>query len=636
MGRKAERKGYTYWDLALKAGAVGTEITYTDDAVIRDHAIGKTREQMGACYPMDLAVAYSLACVGPAGSLTINGLVNDYTRKATLMMTGKVGYGTCSNPETESCGHDMVDTYLHVLPEVVYYEDESTRTKYLRFSKGNYPRQHAGTTPTCTMTDEEAEQRWQLHTFRSDEQYTCPYEVIFGVDENGNPHEKMSTFRKHYEEKHDCKVWMQDVSSSYTASIKTTHTKGTCLWEGDREKTCFHHDNDTIEDWFLIKEEDDPNQFVTIWKSGKHSGTHSGWNRDQISNSLGWGYGMNVPRERLILFSTVARNLTHQIPEKEVIRQIRKSLARMVKWAGGRSLVEIIDDETAPLTKYGKHKRTIRTQYKWSDWSWVADLDSFIQDTRSKGRKVGDRVCSKCYSEGVTDAYGNHTCHIDCNEGWLYDKYESKESYGHEIAKFRWIPIMGNDKYPVGHAKEGKRIPRPHLFGYSSWPRMKMLFDAPEKADAASAMLVRASQQLDATVVNSEYDAQQQSRVQPTSEDLKKIGLSVTRIGPSDRVWATLTPDTEPETTMTAKQMFMKLMRGSPSDWDDAKKLFESCLLTSDERYTGSVSYSRRGDMESRFRVKVVGDRHSDDVYVERPSVVVQEVEELVMEDELV
>lgn len=262
-------------------------------------------------------------------------------------------------------------------------------------------------------------------------------------------------------------------------------------------------------------------------------------------------------------------------------------------------------------------------------------MDSFIQDTRSKGRKVGDRVCSKCYSEGVTDAYGNHTCHMDCNEGWLYDKYESKESYGHEIAKFRWIPIMGNDRYPVGHAKEGKRIPRPHLFGYSSWPKMKLLFDAPEKADAASTMLVRASQQLDATVVNGKYDEQQQRRVQPTSEDLKKIGLSVARIGPSDRVWVTLGPDIEPETTMTAKQMFMKLMRGSPSDWDDARKLFESCLLTHNERYAGSVSYSKRTDMESRFRVKIIGDNRSDDVYVSRPIVAVLASGNLLLEDEL-
>lgn len=627
---KAERKGYTYWELALKAGAVGTEITYTDDPVVRDHAIGKTREQMGACYPMDMAVAYSLACVGPAGSLTINDLVNDYTRKATLMMTGKVGYGTCSNPETESCGHDMVDTYLHVMPEVVYYEDESTRTKYLRFSRGNYPPQYATMSPTCTLTDEEAEQGWQLHTFRSDERYTCPYEVIFGVDEDGNPHEKMSAFRKHYEEKYDCKVWKK--SNESPAVVHTTHTKGTCLWEDDREKTCFHHDNDTIEDWFLIK--DGPNKFLTIWKSGKNSGTHSGWNRDQISNSLGWGFGTKIHRDRLVLFSTVARNLSHQIDEKEVIKQVRKSLARMIKWTGGRSLVEIIHDETAPLTKYGKYKRTVRTRYKWSDWSWVADLDSFIQDTRSKGRKVGDRVCSKCYSEGVTDAYGNHTCHIDCNEGWLYDKYESKESYGHEIAKFRWIPIMGNDKYPVGHAREGKRIPRPHLFGYSSWPEMKLLFDAPEKADAASAMLVRASQQLNATVVNGDYDAQQQSRTQPTSEDLKEIGLSVARVGPSDRIWATLAPDIEPETTMTAKQMFVKLMRGSPSDWDDAEKLFESCLLTSSERYAGGVGYSKRGDMKSRFRVRVIGvGDYDDDVYVNRPKVIEQVVEGLAAEE---
>ena len=625
MGRKAERRGYTYWNLALKAGAVGTDITYTDDPVIRDHAIGKTREQMGACYPMDLAVAYSLACVGPAGSLTINGLVNDYTRKATLMMTGKVGYGKCSNPEVESCGHDMVDTFVHTMPEVLCYEDKSTRTKYLHFAKV-YPRQHMHD----GVEEDEARQRWQLHTFRSDSNYSCPYQVIFGVDENGNPHEKMSAFRKHYEEKYDCKVWRQKTDGG---AIKAYKTKGTCLWEDDNEKTCFHHDSEAIDDWFLIKEEDDPSQFVTIWKSGKGSATHNGWNQDQISNSLGWGYGTNLSRERLVLFSTVARNLTHQIPEKEVIKQIRKSLARMVKWAGGRSLVEVIDDETAPLTKYGKHKRTIRTQYKWSDWSWVANLDTFIQDTRSKGRKVGDRVCSKCYSEGVMDAYGNHTCHMDCNEGWLYDKYESKQSYGHEIAKFRWIPIMGNDKYPVGHAKEGKYIPRAHLFGYSSWPNMKLLFDAPEKADAASTMLVRASQQLGATVVNSKYDEQKQSRTPPTSDDLKEIGLSVSRIGPSSSKWVTLTPDTEPETTMTAKQMFVKLMTGSPSDWDDAKVLFESCLLTSNERYMGNIPYSQRDNMELRFRVKVVGNKDSKRVRVTRPSVVEQEVEELTAEE---
>lgn len=609
---KAERKGYTYWELALKAGAVGTEITYTDDPVLRDHAIGKTREQMGACYPMDMAVAYSLACVGPAGSLTINDLVNEYTRKATLMMTGKVGYGICSNPTIESCGHDMVDTYTHIMPNVSCYEDASTRVKYLYF--------------TSTRPHD-----IDLHKFRSDEQHNCPYEVIFGVDEDGNPHEKMSAFRKHYEEKYDCKLWKKRWNSG-NAKVSTRHTKGTCLWEDDDEKTCFHHDESRMEDWFLIR--DGPDKFLTIWKSGKNSGTHSGWNRDQINNSLGWGFGTKIHRDRLVLFSTVARNLSHQIDEKEVIKQVRKSLARMIKWTGGRSLVEIIHDETAPLTKYGKYKRTIRTRYKWSDWSWVADLDSFIQDTRSKGRKVGDRVCSKCYSEGVTDAYGNHTCHIDCNEGWLYDKYESKQSYGHEIAKFRWIPIMGNDKYPVGHAKEGKRIPRPHLFGYSSWPEMKLLFDAPEKADAASAMLLRASQQLDATVVNGDYDAQQQSRTQPTSEDMKEIGLSVARIGPSDRIWATLAPDIEPETTMTAKQMFVKLMRGSPSDWDDAEKLFESCLLTSNERYASGVGYSSRGDMKLRFRVRIIGrGDYDDDVYVKRPKVVEQEVEGLAAEE---
>ena len=625
MGRKAERRGYTYWNLALKAGAVGTDITYTDDPVIRDHAIGKTREQMGACYPMDLAVAYSLACVGPAGSLTINGLVNDYTRKATLMMTGKVGYGKCSNPEVESCGHDMVNTNVHIMPNVVCVEDEGTRTKYLRFKT----RRESETFPVYQYPHELDD---ALHIFRSDEQYACPYTAIFGVDKDGNPHEKLSAFRKHYEDKFDCKVWRKQ-TDKVEAHVNINRTSGTCLWKDNDEKTCFHHDSAAIEDWFLIKHEDDPAQFVTIWKSGKASATHNGWNQDQINNSLGYGYGMNVARERLVLFSSVARNLTHQIPDKEVIKQIRKSLARMVKWTGGRSLVEVMDDETAPLTKYGKHKRTIRTQYRWSDWSWVADLDSYIQDTRSKGRKVGDRVCSKCYTEGVMDAYGNHTCHIDCNEGWFYDKYESKQSYGHEIAKFRWIPIMGNDKYPVGHAKEGKYIPRAHLFGYSSWPNMKLLFDAPEKADAASAMLVRASQQLGATVVNSKYDEQRQSRTPPTSDDLKEIGLSVSRIGPSSSKWVTLTPDTEPETTMTAKQMFVKLMTGSPSEWDDAKELFGSCLLTQNERFVGNIPYSQRGDMELRFRVKVVGNKESKRVRVRRPSVVAQEVEELAAED---
>ena len=114
----ADRQGYTKWDRMIEAGAIQNYIAWDDREVIRDHAIGKTKDVMGNSFPIDLAVAYSLISSGPNAPLTLKELVNENTRMATIMMTGKVGYGEYQPPDLESCNHDMKDTKIYYFPKV--------------------------------------------------------------------------------------------------------------------------------------------------------------------------------------------------------------------------------------------------------------------------------------------------------------------------------------------------------------------------------------------------------------------------------------------------------------------------------------------------------------------------------------
>ena len=55
--------------------------------------------------------------------------------------------------------------------------------------------------------------------------------------------------------------------------------------------------------------------------------------------------------------------------------------------------------------------------FQWKNWSWLTEMQAWVAQTSKKNRKEGDVV-----------------------RGWKYTKYNSRMSFGHEIAKFKWIP----------------------------------------------------------------------------------------------------------------------------------------------------------------------------------------------------
>ena len=116
MGR-AEREGWNTWDRFIAAGAVENTLLWTDDPILVDNTIGRMKDKLRECWPIDAAVAYTLANHGEDASLTWADLVNQNTRIASVMMTGKVGYGLLTNPASSSCGHDEVDCYEMSLGE---------------------------------------------------------------------------------------------------------------------------------------------------------------------------------------------------------------------------------------------------------------------------------------------------------------------------------------------------------------------------------------------------------------------------------------------------------------------------------------------------------------------------------------
>ena len=118
MGGRIYREGQQTWDKFVEAGIVENEVFFTDDPIITAHAIGKTKDTIKACWPIDAAVAYTLASAGPDARLTSKQMVNQHTRMATAMMSGMVGYGDITDPRQEACGHDMIEGYEVIMHDL--------------------------------------------------------------------------------------------------------------------------------------------------------------------------------------------------------------------------------------------------------------------------------------------------------------------------------------------------------------------------------------------------------------------------------------------------------------------------------------------------------------------------------------
>ena len=112
---KGEWTGWKRWNDFKNAGIVENAVDFSDEDIITDHAVGRTKDAIDMCWPMDAAVAYTLMKVGPDVELSKVNMVNTFTRSAAVMMTGKVAYGEFPTPGVESCGHDEIIGHIHTL-----------------------------------------------------------------------------------------------------------------------------------------------------------------------------------------------------------------------------------------------------------------------------------------------------------------------------------------------------------------------------------------------------------------------------------------------------------------------------------------------------------------------------------------
>ena len=399
---KAERQGWQTWERYKKAGIVSDDIVFTDEKIIIDHAIGKTKETIGKCYPIDAAVAYSLASAGPEAKLTSTQLVNQYTRMATAMMTQTVGYGRVPNPDTISCGHDEINGFNISFP-YPYLKGECIAGKH-----------HADYSLESWLKTNELDHLLPYAKIRTNSKGMKELTTQIGYVRLLLS-KKYTPLRLAIEEKLGTTIWLigdGNAPSTCTSNAKVTATKGECKWKDDPSKKCGHHDGDYITDWVMLK--DDEGGLRELWSRERGEAVvSSGWNHDQIESTFGYNYYKSLAPAEVILWSKKSRTLGNIIAEKEVIKEINKALRRMT--ARNFNVVR-------------KEGMRNSATYTWKNWEWLYSLRDLIKQTSKKSRKEHDLV-----------------------NGWLYTKYESRMSYGHELAKFKWTPGK--------KAEEGDSVP---------------------------------------------------------------------------------------------------------------------------------------------------------------------------------
>ena len=411
-----ECKGWSTWPKFLQAGVVDEHVDFSDNDVVVDNVIGKTKDTIGKCFPIDAAVAYTLSKAGPDAELTVRDMVNEYTRTAAAMMNGKVGYGYVyktghlDGEHHTSCGHDEVDlSVVHLMAPTLHDDGR------IAFSSTGWRSTMMKDFLEANRAPEDIQ---ALASWRSTD-----YSDIRLIDVM--MHERMRPLKEWIENHFGSKQWQffhnpsmdyhgnASISWLYLSErVRVDDTRGVCGWELDgSQRYCTYHDADeyTESDWWMVSKKNKSNEFVKVW-NGARCG--HGWNSNMFNGNGEWYHGRQVIR-----WSEVRRAIANSIDETEVMRQIKKALIRMTNRAD--NIVSLVSGEM------GDGAPEYRT-YRWSDWSWLAVIQAAVAQTSKKNRKEGDVV-----------------------NGWKYTKISSRRSYGHEIAEFQWEADGDVDTYII-------------------------------------------------------------------------------------------------------------------------------------------------------------------------------------------
>jgi len=391
-----EWKGWQTWTNYKSAGLVDDTLDFSEEPIIVDHAVGRTKKAIGQCWPMDAAVAYSLMKAGPNAGLTWTDLVNQHTKAAAVLMTRKVAYGRLPSPDVKSCGHDEVNASVLYLgaPRIgldnILDWDTSSWSNLSKFSRwlddNNVSEDHPARACQSFRVNETqaAGINYRTVDLLTTDFFTPVVELIKELNPDWTGNYKNDSFVR-----------------------KVEYTRGVCKWGGDPEKKCSHHDSPMETDWWLVREDDG---FMTAFTKGS---TYGGWNGDQ------WRHVTNrsIPAgKNVVRWSEVQRSMSAAVPDDEVIQHIKKSLLRMLKR----------NDNI--VAKEGRGKTA---KHSWSDWSWLAEMTAHVKQTNSKKRKENEIA-----------------------NGWVYTKVNSRRSYGHEIAEFVWHPQNEIKDFMIGRREK--------------------------------------------------------------------------------------------------------------------------------------------------------------------------------------
>ena len=351
-----EWQGWNTWARYENAGIVERSLDFSEEDIIVDHAVGRTKKAIGKCWPMDAAVAYSLMKAGPNAELTWSDLVNPFTRAAAVIMSRKVAWGSVPTPGTPSCGHDEFSGYRATLGR-----PSQDANGFLHFNTSSWnPRPMSKWFDELELPDDHPAR--PLATIRLSEYRGITFENILQTPALKPLLDLL------IEQFPDFKA-----STGTTVQYDISNYKGECAWKDDDEKTCLHHDTPKSKMWALVRNEDGDG-FVTAYSRAACSG---GWNNDQWRD-------VNIVPANTVSWDEVRRSMAAAVPEHVVIGYIKKSLLRMLKR----------NDNI--VSKEGKGKTA---KHKWSDWSWLAEMASHVKNTNSKKRKEGDIVNGWVYTK---------------------------------------------------------------------------------------------------------------------------------------------------------------------------------------------------------------------------------------------
>jgi len=348
-----------------------------------------------------------------------------------------------------------------------------------------------------------------------------------------------------------------------TDTFSSQDTKGECLWKDDPEKHCGHHSPQQFHGWAMIRQLDNSGNVVEfgakdangkpvpafrkIWNRGNGvRAVYSSWNH----NMIGQAGLSDVSPERVVLWDRVSRGLGNTIPERDVIKQINAACRRMT--ARNFNVIQ----------KAGLRNSAT---YCWKEWGWLHHLEAWIAQTSKKNRKEHDLV-----------------------NGWKWTKYQSRMSYGYEIAKFKWIPGKENDEYDSATDKAVEWVDGKAITSYTTPPAIKdemivykikvstSYYNTKEMPwywktrDEAQSFIDFNTMLAGRTgAINRKRRTWDGS----TGQELLHVfdGFVIDEDEMSNRIEMDM--DVDPEEIMTAREVYESLMWGNPQEFDEAYKL---------------------------------------------------------------